>query len=379
MAANCYDRDCYFPCFAMTTRTTDIIVIGGGIIGLSIALELHWRGLTVRVLTKSSSGAAASAAAGMLAPQAEEIPPSAMLDFCLWSRSLYPEWTRKLSALTGLDTGYWPCGILGPRYQSPPQGQTEWQDRPTLLHKSGTPNLGSEVVGGYWFPADGQVDNRALYRALQVATQSAGIEVLEGITIEPFDERPIQELITPQGTLQADRYILATGAWSEQLLPIPVQPRKGQMLALQVPPNQPLPLHTVLFGEEVYIVPRRDGRIIIGATSENVGFQPGNSNADLEQLRAKALRLCPDLAAYPVVDRWWGFRPSTPDELPILGASDRPNLILATGHYRNGILLAPATAQIIADYLCHQPTPLLPSFSYQRFSEASSKPALARV
>jgi glycine oxidase ThiO len=363
----------------MTTGRTDVIVIGGGIIGLSIALELQGRGCTVRVLTKDSAGAAAQAAAGMLAPQAEELPIGAMLDLCLWSRSLYPEWTSKLSTVTGIDTGYWPCGIASPRYQPPVPQQTDWQERSQLLRHTDSTQLGAEVIGGYWFPADGQVDNRALYRTLQLATQFAGIEVLEGVTIETFGNQPIQQLTTSQGTFQADRYILATGAWSEELLAIPVQPRKGQMLALQVPPNQPLPLQTVLFGEEVYIVPRQDGRIIIGATSENVGFQPGNSSADLDHLLAKALRLCPDLAAYPVVDRWWGFRPSTPDELPILGPSDRPNLILATGHYRNGILLAPATAQIIADYLCHQPTPLLPSFSYQRFAEASSKPALARV
>lgn len=371
----------HFSYVAITTMTTDVIVIGGGIIGLSIALELHWRGLSVQVLTKDSVATAAQAAAGMLAPQAEEIMPSAMLDFCLWSRRLYPEWTQKLVHMTGLDTGYWPCGIVSPRYHTPIQPRSDWQDRTTLIENSGATHLSTEVQGGYWFPADGQVDNRALYHALQTAVRLAGIKVQAGITLEQFPaQTPIQQLTTAQGTFQADRYILATGAWSAQLLPIPVQPRKGQMLAVQVPPQHPLPLQTVLFGEEIYIVPRRNGRILIGATSENVGFLAGNHPTDLHGLLAKAVRLCPALATYPIVDRWWGFRPSTPDELPILGASAYDNLILATGHYRNGILLAPATAQIIADFLCHQPTPLLSSFSYERFlGMKNASPVLATL
>jgi thiazole synthase len=361
---------CYDVGFAFSTmqQTIDAIVIGGGIIGLSIALELHWRGLKVRVLTKDkdSHAAAAHAAAGMLAPQAEEIPPGAMLELCLWSRSLYPEWTAKIAAITGLDPGYWPCGILAPRYHQ--FDHPHWLERSSLQQQLGNTNLGQEVIGGYWFPADGQVNNRALYAALQAAVQSAKIEVLEGITISNLSgSKTVNCLETDRGTFQADRYILAIGAWSQELLPVPVQPRKGQMLALQVPAAEPLPLETVLFAEDVYIVPRRDGRIVVGATSEDVGFLPHNTESGIQGLRERAVRLCPILDRYPIAEQWWGFRPSTPDELPILGHSPLSNLLLATGHYRNGILLAPATAQIVADLICQQPTPLLPSFSYQRF------------
>jgi glycine oxidase ThiO len=359
---------CYDVGFAFSTmqQTMDAIVIGGGIIGLSIALELHWRGLKVRVLTKDSHAAAAHAAAGMLAPQAEEIPPGAMLELCLWSRNLYPDWTNKIAALTGLDPGYWPCGILAPRYHQ--STHLNWLERSNLLQQLGNTNLGSGVVGGYWFPADGQVNNRALYAALQAAVQLAKIEVFEGIAIGNLSgSKIVNNLETDRGTFQADRYILATGAWSQELLPVPVQPRKGQMLALQVPAEEPLPLETVLFAEDIYIVPRRDGRIIVGATSEDVGFLPHNTKSGIQGLRERALHLCPILDRYPIAEQWWGFRPSTPDELPILGHSPQSNLILATGHYRNGILLAPATAQIVADLICQQPTPLLPSFSYERF------------
>jgi glycine/D-amino acid oxidase-like deaminating enzyme len=136
---------------------------------------------------------------------------------------------------------------------------------------------------------------------------------------------------------------------------------------LQVPPGEPLPFKTVLFGTEIYIVPRRDGRIVIGATSEDVGFAPGSTAEGVAGLFDRAIRLCPVLANYPVVEQWWGFRPSTPDELPILGYSADPRLLLATGHYRNGILLAPATAQIIADLLFDRVHPLLLPCDYRRF------------
>jgi glycine oxidase ThiO len=375
MDPSCYDID-----FAFSTmqQTTDAMVIGGGIIGLSIALELHWRGLSVQVLTKDSTAAATYAAAGMLAPQAEEIPPGAMLDLCLWSRRLYPDWTAKLAALTGLDSGYWPCGILAPRQQ--PTTHPDWQCRDRLSQHLHPASFGPEIAGGYWFPQDGQVDNRALFRSLQAAVHQVGIEVREGISINSLNSSEIsQGITTSQGTFQAEHYILATGAWTQELLPVPVQPRKGQMLALQVPYGAPLPLQTVLFAEDVYIVPRRDGRIIVGATSEDVGFLPDNTERGIQGLHHRALRLCPTLAPYPISEQWWGFRPSTPDEIPILGPSSHKKLMLATGHYRNGILLAPATAQLIADSICQRPTPLLPHFSYQRFSAAPQPDCLPLV
>jgi glycine oxidase len=350
------------------TKAAEVIVIGGGIIGLSIALELRWRGLQVLVLTQDYQTAAANAAAGMLAPQAEEIAPSALLDLCTFSRSLYADWTTKLTMATGLDTGYWECGILAPRYERPADAQITWQDRKELVSHLPTDNLGTEVVGGYWFDTDGQVDNRALYKSIQVAAESAGVRVQTGVTVTAED---LQDLSQGVAGLVADRYILATGAWSQKLLPVPVVPRKGQLIALQVPPGEDLPLNTVLFGTEIYIVPRRDGRIVIGATSENVGFAAGNTAEGVQGLFDRAIRLCPALAKYPVVEQWWGFRPATPDELPILGHSADPRLILATGHYRNGILLAPATAQIIADLLFDRPHPLLSDCDYRRFIDGN--------
>ncbi|MGA9378482.1 MAG: glycine oxidase ThiO, partial [Phormidium sp.] len=233
------------------------------------------------------------------------------------------------------------------------------------------PDISSEVVGGWWYPDDGQVDNRALAHCLWMAAQQLGIEVLEGVAVTEFvrENQQIKYVKTSRGDWQAERYVLATGAWAQELLPIPVYPTKGQMFSVRVL-SSTQPLNQVLFGDETYIVPRKDGRIVIGATSENVGFTPDNTPAGVQKLLSGATRLYPLLKDLPILEFWWGFRPATPDELPILGTSAYENLTLATGHYRNGILLAPITALLIADLL-EKPNAnlLLSHFHYTRFSD----------
>jgi thiazole synthase len=391
--------------------TSDVLIIGGGVIGLAIAIELKLWGASVTVVSRDFHAAAGHAAAGMLAPDAEQMPAGAMQELCWRSRSLYPDWTRKLEELTGLNTGYLPCGILAPVFEqtkgqgdketrkqgrqgksieenspsSPPLSPSSpayWLDKEAIhQYQSG---LGDEVVGGWWYPEDGQVDNRALAKALLTAAQSLGVELQEGIAVEGIQQQR-QQVIgvqTNAGVLRAQHYVLAAGAWSSELLPLPVRPRKGQLLSVRIPEFvTELPLMRVLFGQQAYIVPRRDRqafpkeirRIIIGATSEDVGFTPHNTPAGIQTLLQQAIRLYPPLQHYPIEELWWGFRPATPDELPILGNSQCQNLTLATGHYRNGILLAPITAALIADLIWQKKSdPLLSDFHYSRFHTKSS-------
>jgi glycine oxidase ThiO len=350
-------------------QSSEIIIIGGGVIGLATAIELRLVGAEVRVLSADFKAAAGHAAAGMLAPQAEQIVPGAMLDLCLASRALYPEWVEQIRQISNLDPGYWQCGILAPRYTEV-GSNVDWLDRGSMLDRQ--QGLNPTIAGGYWYPADGQVDNRALIQALWVGCQSLGVKFQDGVKVTTIHHHgsKITHLDTTQGEMSAQHYILATGAWTQQLLPIPITPRKGQMLSLRVPSAQldNLPLQQVLFGEEIYIVPRRDGRIVIGATSENVGFAPHNTAAGIDRLLTNAIRLFPTLADFQLEQWWWGFRPATPDELPILGESAYSNLTLATGHYRNGILLTPITAKSIANLVWYQQSnDILSAFNYQRF------------
>jgi glycine oxidase ThiO len=348
---------------------SEIIVIGGGIIGLATAVELRLLGAEVQILCQDFKAAAGHAAAGMLAPQAEQIPAGAMLDLCLASRALYPAWVEKIATISGIEPGYWNCGILAPRYADSQQNEDWLDDRSIHNHQSG---LSESVVGGYYYPNDGQVDNRTLIRSLLIASQALGIKFCDGVKVRTIhrSQGRVTHLETSQGDMFAQHYILATGAWSQQVLPIPVVPRKGQMLSVLIPAKDRdnLPLQQVLFGEEIYIVPRRDGKIIIGATSEDVGFEPANTLKGVKQLIVNAIRLFPSLKDFPLHETWWGFRPATPDEMPILGESTAANLTLATGHYRNGVLLTPITAKLIADLVWHQQAnDLLSSFSWQRF------------
>ena len=352
----------------------DILIIGGGIVGLAIAVELSRRGAKVTVVSKDSTQAASHAAAGMLAPLAEKLTSPPMLDLCLRSRWLYPEWTAKLEELTGIETGYLPCGILAPTYNKPQSiaednNRAVWLDERAI--KMYQPGLSDRVVGGWWYPEDGQVDSRCLMRSLVQAARTLGVEIKEGVSVKAIQQRQgrVDGVLSDLGQLSAEQYVLAAGSWSSQLMPLPVRPIKGQMLSLRMPQklHQPFPLQRVLYGDDIYLVPRQDGRLIIGATVEEAEWNPFNTPKGIQSLLSKATELYPAAADWQIEELWWGFRPGTPDELPILGRSACDNLFLATGHYRNGILLAPITASLIADLLEQKSDPLLAEFSYRRF------------
>lgn len=355
---------------AMAERT-DILVLGGGVIGLGIAVELQQQGHRVTVLNRKFSEAASHAAAGMLAPQAEQLT-GPMLELGRRSRDLYGSWSQKIEQLSGMEVGYLPCGIFTPLEQVPhdisPQNEGTWLDRSQLdLYQ---PGLGEAIAGAWWYPEEGQVDNRKLTQALLQAAQGLGVMLKEGITVLGLrrSQGKVMAVQTDQGQFSAEHYVLSAGSWSTQISPLPVTPIKGQMMALQMP--NPDVLKRVLFGDGIYLVPRQDGTLIVGATVEHVQWQPNNTPDGMKYLLDKAIALFPTLKHWDIKEFWWGYRPGTPDEQPILGASPCANLTYATGHHRNGILLTPITAKLIGDRLhSGKDDPLLQHFSYQRFFE----------
>ncbi|BBC23086.1 glycine oxidase ThiO [Pseudanabaena sp. ABRG5-3] len=331
---------------------TDVLVIGGGIIGLATAIALAQKGANVTVIEREICGKGATwAAAGMLAPEAERLEGT-LLDFGIRSRDMYPKWIANLMRLSGLDCGYWCCGMIAPSLEE--SDRQIISQHPKYINREEShkrqSGLGESVLGSLWLPEDGQVNNRKLATALLATARFLSIKILEGVTVYQIvrDAQRVTHLDTSVGNLQGDRYILATGAWTRSLLPLPVKPIKGQMLSVFDRDRQ---LQRVIYAPSCYIVPRQDGKIVIGATVEDNGFAQGNTAAGLAQLLNRAIAVYPAIANMPITETWWGFRPHAPNEIPILGASDYENLILATGHYRNGILFAPITAKLISDFV----------------------------
>jgi glycine oxidase ThiO len=322
-----------------------IVIIGGGVIGLSIAFELalfhpDWQ---ITIVERGEIGRGASwSAAGMLAPTAEGLTGTlAQLGYA--SRDLYPQWIDRVQKRAGISCGYWCCGIIQPS-----------GDRSHPQYVSGSElaryQAGLAIESALWIPDDSQVDNRQLVLALELANRSLGVVMRQGVAVHSLTIRQHQVVgvETSAGTISADRYILTTGAWTAELLPQPISPRKGQMLSVFDPDRS---LGRVIYGAGIYLVPRQDGRIIVGATVEDCGFQGGNTAWGINYLLSGAIQLYPAIAHMKITETWWGFRPYAPQEELILGASAYPNLLLALGHYRNGILLAPITAQKISQHL----------------------------
>ena len=364
-----------------------ITVLGGGLMGLALAHQLARRGEAVLVLSRRRSEAAGFVAAGMLAPHAEGLSGN-LLALGQASLARIPAWVAQIEADSGLRCGLRPCGIVVPfrsaaeRDAYPTAAWGEALDRRGLERE--VPGIGPSWQAGLLFAQDGQIDNRRqLMRALERACVELGVTFQEGtqvLGLERDGAGTLQavHLRNAEGDAQrlpAHRAVLACGAWSAQLLPqLPVFPVKGQMLSLQGPRQA---LGRVIFGPGTYLVPREDGLLVVGATSEaEAGFSEGLTPAGQRQLQDGIADLLPEASAWPPMERWWGFRPCTPDEGPLLGSSPIAGLWLATGHHRNGVLLAAITAELVAAQLLGEglepaEAQLLAAFRWDRFQPST--------
>ena len=360
----------------MSSRVS-VAVVGGGVIGLSLAWRLAQGGANVTLVDAGPRDMGGTwAAAGMLAPNLESRDLSAALvAFNHDAAGMWPAFASELEDSTGIEIGYRVEGtlLIDPAPEDEVNGSLKNTDE---LHKL-EPFLAAHHRKAVFFERDHAVDARALLRALTWACRQVGVTMRNDTSVERLQVlKSSQFRLSVPALGEFDKVVLATGAWTKQLLEqsnipvLPIDPIKGQMLCLQMDPETPLVRH-VMWGEGVYLVPRTDGRLVIGATMEDAGFDTSITTEAIAGLRLRAQRLVPGLSDLPVNELWTGFRAGSPDMAPLLGPWAYRNLFVAAGHHRNGILQAPATAedlsrQILTDHHQERLIPFSPSRFWQQ-------------
>jgi glycine oxidase len=354
----------------------DVVIVGAGVMGCASALELAKAGAKVVVLERSVPGAeASSAAAGIIGAQVETAEADAGFELARQSRLRYPAWTEQLRKATGIDVGYRQCGILRVVFDDASKtvmlGEVGWQSKAGLaletierdkLHAL-EPKLSPQTTFALHFPDDGQVDPPRLLRALYIAAAQAGATFRSGAYVRAVaaEAGVVRGVVLEDGTrVSSDHVVLAAGSWSTLVEGIPLEPSavrpvRGQMVELET--REPALKH-VVFGPRCYLVPREDGRILVGSTLEFVGYRREVTAGAIRDLLGAAIELVPSLSDAVLGRTWSNFRPYSDHGRPLIGASEVRGLILATGHYRNGILLAPVTAEIVRALVLGEKLPL---------------------
>jgi glycine oxidase len=376
----------------------DVIVVGGGLIGSSIAFELASEKLRVVLLDRQEPGREASwAAAGMLSPGPDSPESSPLVALGKESLRLYPKFISAVEEASGISTDFTRNGTF--EVFTGPQGEASRDEMVGEFRRLGIateamsqqqarehePSLGEQVGAIAWLPQEATVDPRLLVEAALAAAKQRGTEIRPDCAVNSllYEGGSCVGVIADGRKITAKQVVVAAGSFCGSIEDgtretdrrlrhyAPVHPVRGQMLALR---SVNVQLKKVLRSQHGYLVPRRDGRIIAGSTLEDAGFVKQMTPQGVRQILDAALELAPGLADAKIVEEWSGLRPGTPDHLPIIGPTDVEGLWLATGHYRNGILLAPATAKIMRDWIVQGKSNFdAESFSPLRFATAKSR------
>jgi glycine oxidase len=358
----------------------DAVIAGGGVIGASIALELASAGLDVALYDANQPGKEASwASAGMISPAPENLGSIPFVPISLASVALYPEFIRKVEELSGIDVGYRRDGAIDALFGG--NIEEELSTVIALQHGVGLraealnpeqaremePALSEGIEAAIFRPDEESLDNRAFTDAVLKAAQRKGVKIFAGNGARSIwkEEGRCKGLILQNGRVEAKFTIIAAGCFSAQIEGVapyaPVFPAKGQMIALRC---ESIEIRRVLWLEHTYLVPRKDGRIIAGSTIERTGFDREVTAGGIKKILSEVLRLAPGLEKARIEETWAGLRPDSPDHLPILGPTDVDGLLIATGHFRSGILLAPITARLMQEWICSERV----SVDWERFS-----------
>jgi len=368
--------------------------------GLGIAWRLAQADCSVTIYDRGEAGHGASwAAAGMLAAAVETEPgEEELLVLTLESQRMWPGFARELEAASGISVNYRDEGTIVIAltrddaeqlrhtydFQKSLDLELQWLSGAEARRRE--PHLRSGMSGAVFSPRDHQVENRLLVQSLAEAARRAGVMVYENLSVREVEiiGGRARAVVTEHGRDPADVVILAAGAWSREIAGIPpahlppVRPIKGQMLALRMDLAAPLLRH-VIWAPRSYLVPREDGRLIIGGTVEERGFDDTLTAGGLLALLEGAWRAVPGIEELPVAETWVGFRPGSRDDAPMLGPSGIDGLVVATGHHRNGILLTPLTAETVSAYvLTGRLPPILQPFSPERFRDRTIRPKIDR-
>ncbi|MFQ6143017.1 glycine oxidase ThiO [Streptomyces seoulensis] len=359
-----------------STHTSDVLVLGGGIIGLVTAWRAAQRGLATAVVDPEPGGGAAQVAAGMLAAVTElHYGEQTLLGLNLASARRYPDFAAELTEATGHDLGYRRCGTLAVALDA--DDRAHLRELHALQRRSGLesewlsgrecrklePMLAPGVRGGLRVDGDHQIDPRRLAAALVTACERAGVVFhrawAERLTVER--DRAAGCVLADGTALGAPQVVLAAGSLSGRLAGVPdevlppVRPVKGQVLRLTVParyaPFLSRTVRAVVRGGHLYLVPRLSGELVVGATSEELGWDTTVTAGGVYELLRDAHELVPGITELPLTETRAGLRPGSPDNAPLLGPTALPGLLLATGHHRNGVLLTPVTGDVLAHVL----------------------------
>jgi glycine oxidase len=351
-------------------ETFDVAIAGAGLIGASIGFELAQAGLRVAIFDRQQPGEGASwAAAGILSPAPENAATISMVPLGRASLALYPEFVAAILEISSQDVGYRAKGTVEALFSG--DVQAKLNTIVALHHGLGLlaeplnaddarelePALSSELEAAVLRPDEASVDNRALTRAVAIAATQTGVKIFAGRHVQGIrqDGGRCTGLIVDCEKIEARWTVIAAGCHSTEIEGVanyaPVRPAKGQMIALRA---KNASIERVLWSEQVYLVPRNDGRIVAGATVEYVGFDKEVTAGGLQKILDGAIEIAPALADSKIEETWAGLRPDSPDHLPIIGPAGLDGLLIATGHFRSGILLAPVTARLIREWITTQ-------------------------